>query len=159
MDNVTYRLLDFNDQKQVEAYTEMLDEYMLDPMGGEKKAHNDLEKQQLIEGLNGIPTSRCFFILFKDEYVGFSTCFVNFSTFKIKPYLYVHDIFIRNNFRKYGLGKLLLKHLINYAEENKYCKVTLEVRNDNKVAMSMYHNLGFRDCEPPMYFWTKYLSC
>ena len=48
-----------------------------------------------------------------------------------------------------------LEKLIELAQEREFCKVTLEVRDDNTVAQAMYKELGFADCEPKMHFWTK----
>ena len=104
------------------------------------------------------PSAICFFMLINGERAGIATCFINFSTFKIKPYLYIHDFFIKNSFRGKGLSSKFLSYLIYYSKEHDYCKVTLEVRSDNEVAKHVYNEMGFKDCEPPMYFWTKYIE-
>jgi len=42
--------------------------------------------------------------------------------------------------------------------ERDYCKITLEVREDNEAALALYRKMGFTECEPNMYFWTKTLK-
>ena len=84
-------------------------------------------------------------------------CFVNFSTFYVKPYLYIHDIVVLNEYRGKGIGKALMEMLIIKSIEKGHCKVTLEVREDNTVAQSLYKDLGFEECNPNMLFWTKKL--
>ena len=71
--------------------------------------------------------------------------------------MYIHDVVIHSNFRGKGLGKALLERIIEESEIRGYCKLTLEVREDNTSAMALYKNLGFIECEPNMYFWTKTL--
>jgi RimJ/RimL family protein N-acetyltransferase len=45
-----------------------------------------------------------------------------------------------------GIGKELIKHLINWAKENKAIyKISLRVRTDNQNAIHMYKNLGFKE--------------
>ena len=56
-----------------------------------------------------------------------------------------------------GLGRALLDKIIVIAGERGYCKVNLEVRDDNTVAKELYSSLGFQDTVPPMHFWTKFL--
>jgi ribosomal protein S18 acetylase RimI-like enzyme len=66
-------------------------------------------------------------------------------------------VIVLKEFRGKGLGKALIAKLINISEERGYCKLTLEVREDNQNARQLYQSLGFRDCEPRMYFWTRKL--
>ena len=89
--------------------------------------------------------------------VAMASCFINLSTFKVKPYTYLHDIIVYKNYRNLGIGKALLEEIIRMAEEEGHCKVTLEVREDNASAQQLYKELGFAHCKPPMWFWTKNL--
>ena len=41
-------------------------------------------------------------------------------------------------YRKQGVGEFLLSEIENYAKEKGYCKVNLEVRNDNIKAQNVY---------------------
>lgn len=45
-----------------------------------------------------------------------------------------------------GIGKELIKHLINWAKENKsISKISLRVRSDNQNAIHVYKKLGFNE--------------
>ena len=44
-----------------------------------------------------------------------------------------------------GLGKMMLQHLLQIAKSYKVRSVLLEVRPSNKVAINLYHNLGFNE--------------
>ena len=135
---------------------ELTNHYMTDAMGGAEPL-NKLQQLRLVDGLANHPTAEVYFAVMDGKAVGLASCFVNFSTFQVKPYLYIHDIVVLNEYRGKGIGKALMQHLIELSEERKYCKVTLEVRDDNRVAQALYRSLGFGDCEPPMLFWTKKL--
>jgi ribosomal protein S18 acetylase RimI-like enzyme len=125
-------------------------------MGGGTPLDDKLS-QHLIAGLKAHPASFVLFISLKNEIAGLATCFINFSTFKAKPYINIHDIIVKKEMRGYGLGKALLNKIIAIATERGYCKVTLEVREDNTNAKTLYQSLGFKDTEPLMHFWTKAL--
>ena len=151
-----FKFCDFKNPAHREAYTCLLNQYMSDPMG-DYPLHDAAKQQKLIEGLSGHPTAFVIFIQCEGEFAGFSTCFVNFSTFKIKPYLYIHDVFVKPAFRGRNLGKKLLEKLVSIARERDYCKVTLEVREDNTPARSLYQSLGFDECNPKLFYWEKNL--
>jgi ribosomal-protein-alanine N-acetyltransferase len=55
----------------------------------------------------------------------------------------ITTVAIDKDFRGYGLGQLLLKYAMNYAQSK--CDVmSLEVRVENTVAQHVYTNLGFQ---------------
>lgn len=144
----------FNNPEHTGAFASLLNHYMEDPMGDHEP--HDAEKQlRLIEALENHPTAEVFFVLQDGVYVGMATTFVNLSTFYIRPYLYIHDVVVKHEFRGKGFGKALIKKLIEVSVERGYCKLTLEVREDNPGAQHVYRSLGFEECNPKMYFWTK----
>ncbi|KAA3603956.1 MAG: GNAT family N-acetyltransferase [Calditrichaeota bacterium] len=54
------------------------------------------------------------------------------------------SIFILNNFRSLGIGKILLTSLLEWSMKNPILiKVTLAVFSTNKRAINLYKNLGF----------------
>jgi ribosomal protein S18 acetylase RimI-like enzyme len=135
---------------------ELTNAYMLDTMG-EGLEMPEYVKQKLADALASHPACMILFALADNQYVGIVTCFINLSTFKARPYFYIHDIAVLKEYRGLGIGRKLLEKVIEIANERDYCKVTLEVREDNEKAKHLYKSLGFKDCEPKMYFWTKTL--
>jgi GNAT superfamily N-acetyltransferase len=129
---------------------------MNDPMGECNQA-SGVKADDLIEGLAHHPSSFVLFIEYCDKIIGLTTCFINFSTFRAKSYINVHDIFLEIQYRGKGFGRVLMKEVIAIARLRNYCKVNLEVREDNISAKTLYQSLGFHDTEPSMHFWTKYL--
>lgn len=150
----TYEFCDFENPDHLKALVEMANHYMVDPMG-DAEPLNKLQQLRLVDGLANHPTAEVLFAIIDCRVVGMATCFVLFSTFNVKSYLYIHDIVVLNDYRGNGVGKGLMQKLTDISEERKYCKMTLEVREDNEVAQSLYRSLGYQECDPKMFFWTK----
>ncbi len=154
---IHFAFCDFDNQEHKHALCMLLNHYMSDPMGDHPPLSTQ-EQLRLVNDLKEHPTAEVLFVLHGNRYVGMATTFINYSTFNLKPYLYIHDVVILNESRGLGLGKELINKLIEISEQRGYCKLTLEVREDNASAKSLYSKLGFRECEPRMHFWTKKLS-
>lgn len=153
---LTFEYCDWQNPLHASTFLELLNHYMKDPMGD--YAPLDKEQQnQLLGELANHPTSEVLLMKQGDIFAGMATTFINFSTFKIKPYLYIHDVVVLDTFRGQGLGKALIQELIRISKERGYCKLTLEVREDNPAAQRVYKSLGFDECETRMYFWEKRL--
>ena len=154
--NITFEYCDFENPKHLSALAELLNMYMVDPMG-DAPILNKIHQLRLVDGLSNHPSSLVLFEFLDEEIVAIAVCFINFSTFKVKSYLNVHDFFVHPEYRAKGLGNKLMQELISISKERNYCKITLEVREDNSTAQSIYKKYGFDECEPNMYFWTKNL--
>jgi len=81
---------------------------------------------------------------------GFALYFFSFSTFVGRPGLYVEDLFVRPEFRKRGLGRLLLAHLARVAVDRGCGRMEWSVLNWNETALRVYRAIGAQ----PMDEWT-----
>jgi ribosomal protein S18 acetylase RimI-like enzyme len=156
-DNVSYFFCDYSDAYHRSKLIALINHYIADPMGGGGAPLTADEQGNLLLGLSSHPSSFVLFIGIAKEIVGMVTCFINFSTFKAKPYLNIHDIIVQEEYRGKGLGRKLLEKCIEISRNSGYCKITLEVRDDNINAQYLYKSLDFKDSEPVMHFWTKIL--
>jgi len=154
--NTSFEYCDFENPMHLTALVDLTNHYMADPMG-EAPPLNKIEQLRLVDGLANHPSALVLFILYDGVIVGLATCFIPFSTFNVKPYLYIHDLVVYSDYRNKGLGKALMEKLIELSKERDYCKITLEVREDNFQAQGLYYSLGFEECTPTMLFWTKTL--
>lgn len=147
---------DLNSTEHQNAVFELINEYMKDEMGTGTTLPND-KKNELIKGLSN--NNSCIIFLVTDEihYIGMAVCFEMYSTFILKRSLNIHDFIVHSKYRNLGVGSFLMDSIINYTKEEGFGKITLEVRDDNKNAKNLYKKHGFKDCEPPMNFWVKYL--
>jgi len=154
MDHIVVKQGDINDERDAQAMLTMLAEYMNDPMGGERTLNPELA-QKNIEGLQKQSNYVFFLAYLNGELAGLANCFVNFSTFKAKPLINIHDFSVDPRFRRKGIGEAMLDKITDYCRENDFCKITLEVRYDNDGAQRLYRRKGFAAGEPPYYFWEK----
>jgi ribosomal protein S18 acetylase RimI-like enzyme len=89
-----------------------------------------------------------------------ANCFEGFSSFKAKPLINIHDVYVDNNFRGQGLSHRLLEKIEEYALARGCCKITLEVLAGNHPAKKSYEKFGFQgyELDPELgaaLFWEK----
>jgi GNAT superfamily N-acetyltransferase len=87
-----------------------------------------------------------------DEPAGFAVYFRTFSTFLGVPGMYLEDLFVVPRFRRHGLGRKLLVHLAQIADERGYGRIEWSVLDWNEMAIGFYKSLG----AAPMDEWTVY---
>jgi ribosomal protein S18 acetylase RimI-like enzyme len=132
---------------------------MRDPMEGGQPPSEQV-KRELVPGLRAHPACYVFLAWRDGSPVGFSICFIGFSTFNARPLINVHDIFVDSAVRGLGIGRMLLERIEAKARELKCCRLTLEVREDNLVARGLYRKAGFEEVvsgpeRVPLEFWHK----
>ena len=154
--NVEFEFCDYTNPIHRQNLKDLINLYMADPMGG-SIPHNNETSEELVNGLAANTSNFVLFAKVNKQYIGLITCFINFSTFKAKPYLNIHDVIVIKEYRGKKIGRKLLEKCIDIAKERDYCKITLEVRDDNTAAKSLYKSLDFNEYEPVMHFWTKVL--
>lgn len=147
---------DFTNPQHCNELCNLINEYINGDMGGGTPV-NGFQKLHLLDGLESHPKSIVYFVLLDGKIAGVLVGFMNFSTFMVKPMINVHDVFVKNEYRGKGLGRKLIKKIIEIGKKEDCGKITLEVRKDNKTAQSLYESEGFGNTNPEMYFWTKKL--
>ena len=55
----------------------------------------------------------------------------------------IHNVAVATEFRRRGLGTLLLQQVIAEAKSRQCSRVTLEVRKSNTAAQKLYESMGF----------------
>lgn len=118
-------------------------------------------KQGVSEELEN-PTARFFAAIKNDEVVGY------IGANNIAGEVYITNIAVLPIYRKQGIGELLLSVLLSVSEQENAQFVTLEVRESNQAAISLYEKCGFsafgrrthfyRDPEEDALIYTKYLN-
>lgn len=141
---------DLTNPTHAEAIIDITNAYALDKMGGGKPL-SGFVRENLIEGLKNFSGTRIFLAFDGDEAVGLANCFLGFSTFYAKQLINIHDLAVMPEYRGKGIGQCLLEAVADYARENDFCKVTLEVLPENP-AKRLYEREGF---ESPYLFMSK----
>jgi GNAT superfamily N-acetyltransferase len=99
-----------------------------------------------------VPAAEVILAYAGNEPAGFALYFQTFSTFKGKPGLYLEDIFVKPEFRRHGLGRMLLVRLARIAVERGYGRMEWSVLDWNETALRVYRAAGAR----AMNEWTVY---
>jgi ribosomal protein S18 acetylase RimI-like enzyme len=154
---MTVFLADLTNSAHQTAIVDLLDMYCRDQFGDERPLSAEA-REGLIPGLVKHGGARVFLADVAGEPAGLAICLIGFSTFKARPLLNVHDIAVAPRFRGRGVGRELLAAVKAHARTIGCCKVTLEVRSDNAVAMQAYRRAGFRGTEPETWFWSRPLE-
>jgi len=148
---------DLGNEAHQQAIIQLINVYRTDPMGGELPPIIPELSEQLLLGLQQLPTSFVHLAYETGSYTGMAICFIGFSTFHARQLINIHDLIVLPQSRGKGIGRMLLTSIETKARQMRCCKVTLEVRTDNGVAQHLYKACGFSAGESPMYFWTKTL--
>ena len=151
---------DLGDPVHAEAIVRLLDAFMREPMqGGEPLS--DRAKQELIPRLHAHPACYVLLALSGTTAVGVAVCFLGFSTFNARPLINIHDIFVVPESRGRGVGKQMLDRIETKARQLGCCRLTLEVREDNRIAKALYLKFGFDQARydgSVQEFWVKLLN-
>jgi GNAT superfamily N-acetyltransferase len=98
------------------------------------------------------PGAFCHVAEHDGEVVGLALWFLNFSTWKGRHGIYLEDLFVQPTARGSGLGKALLRNLIEIAKERGYGRVEWSVLDWNTAAQDFYRAIG----AVPMDDWTTW---
>jgi ribosomal protein S18 acetylase RimI-like enzyme len=149
------------DPAHAAAFLELMDAYARDPMEGGAPLP-ERARRELVPALSAHPAHYVFLAYDGPRAIGFSVCILGFSTFEARPLMNIHDIGVLKECRGRGVGRSLLERIELRARELNCCKLTLEVRLDNRPARGLYTKFGFGLVEVgmprvPMEFWQKLL--
>jgi GNAT superfamily N-acetyltransferase len=96
--------------------------------------------------------ARCHVAEVDGEVVGCAIWFLNFSTWRGVPGIYLEDLFVRPTHRGSGLGKALLAELAAVCAERGYARLEWQVLDWNEPSIGFYKSLG----AVPMDEWTTF---
>ena len=84
----------------------------------------------------------CFLALDGDDRItGYAACFFSYHTWSGKS-LYMDDLYVKPEYRKQGIGKLLLEKVIDFAKKEDCSRVKWQVSNWNKNGQEFYRRMG-----------------
>src|SRR5260370_2029657 len=119
------------------AIITMLDAYMRDPMEGGIPMP-EATQPELTPGLRAHPACYVFLAYRVDTPIGFSICFLGFSTFNARPLINIHDIFVESSVRGKGIGRMLLERIETKARGLNCCRLTIEVGEGTQAPRTRY---------------------
>lgn len=147
---------DLENKTHSNAILELTNSYAKDPMGLDGPLKEEVKKK-LIDELKKFPCNLHFIALMDGNPAGVANCVFSFSTFYAAKVINIHDLAVNPSFRSNGIGEALIGAVEKEAIAQDCCKVTLEVREDNR-ARNLYERSGFTYGEPRMFFMEKKLK-
>lgn len=125
--------------KKLATYEKMLDQV---------KATEDT----LLKSIFTNKEANVYFILKHEKEIGFAVTYHQFSTFVGKSGLFLEDIFIDEEERHQGYGKLFFKYLMQVAIENDYERFEWNCLDWNQPSIDFYVSIGAK----PLSEWTTF---
>lgn len=77
-----------------------------------------------------------------DQVAGFALFFTNYSSYTMQPGIYLEDLFVFPNYRRYGVGKALLAELARLAVARGDGRLQWSVLDWNEPAIAFYRRIG-----------------
>jgi [ribosomal protein S18]-alanine N-acetyltransferase len=71
------------------------------------------------------------------EVTGYLCCW------RVVDELHILKVAVLSEYRRHGVGRILLEHALAQARQSGACQAHLEVRQSNLAALTLYKNLGF----------------
>ena len=140
---VAVREADLENDADAQAVVDLVDEYASEPLHGGQSLPAGV-RAELAGNLSSHPTSIVLLAFREERAVGVAVCFRGFSTWSARPLLNLHDLAVTRSMRGHGIGRQLLRAVEERARALGCCKLTLEVRGDNRTAQGLYRSFGFR---------------
>ena len=99
--------------------------------------------------------STIFFVEENNICIGIVQLYITFDSLELAKKIILYDIFVKSEYRKKGIGTILMNVSKNFAEKNNISGIELSTAISNGTAQSLYESLGYeRDTE----FYNYYLS-
>ena len=113
------------------------------------KQESNVEKaNQYIRARLEADESIIFFIKDKERCVGFTQLYPTFDSVRLRKKIVLYDLFICEDYRRKGNGKILMDAAKDYAQLNKFGSIELSTSKGNLDGQSLYESLGYiRDQE------------
>jgi GNAT superfamily N-acetyltransferase len=136
------RPADLNEPSEARAVLDLLDAYARDPMG-DRTGLPPSTRERLIPALKGFRGGLVLLAWQGRRPVGVCVCFPGLSTFRAAPVINIHDLAVLPDARRLGVASRLLRAVEDEARRRGCCKLTLEVREDNRAARTLYARAGY----------------
>ena len=82
-----------------------------------------------------------FFVAEKETIIGIALYYIKYSTWKGKC-IFLEDLIVTEEFRKYGIGKKLFDEVVNVTKEMKAARLEWQVLEWNEPAIKFYKKLN-----------------
>ena len=137
-------------EKDIPAIIELMREfagyeYLLDYL--------EISEEKLYEAMFGEKSFVECLIAFGDEKpVAYALYYLSFASFRGQVGVYLEDIYVTEDYRKHGLGEMMLKQIARTGKENGAVRMDFQVLDWNAPAISFYKKHGAEMNESERHF-------
>ena len=94
------------------------------------------------DGFGAEPKFRVLIAEWNSQAAGYALFYGSYSTWEGRPSLFLEDLFVRPQYRSFGIGKALLAQVARIAQAEQCYGVRWEVLHWNQFAIEFYLRLG-----------------
>ena len=105
----------------------------------------ELNKATLINWIFDRKIANVFFLIYDDKEVGFALYTYNFFIYKGNGSIYLEDIYILEEYRKRGFGKIMFQKICQIAQRNKVYKIEWTCSSNNDNCIQFFNSIGARE--------------
>jgi GNAT superfamily N-acetyltransferase len=87
-----------------------------------------------------------------NEPIGYMTATVDYATWDARPFVHMDCLFLREAFRRGGIGKRLIAALLDFARERRCVLIQWQTPIDNDVGISFYERIGAYSLDKKRFF-------
>jgi ribosomal protein S18 acetylase RimI-like enzyme len=95
---------------------------------------------------------KCLIALDGEKTVAYALFYMNFASFRGQTGVYLEDIYIREDYRRCGLGEMMLKQIARRGKENGALRMDFQVLDWNTPAVEFYKKHGAKMDESERHF-------
>ena len=144
----TVRIANLDDPTDAASVVKMTRTYAQDPMARGEDLPQDIQ-EQMIDVMREHPAFISFLAFEGDDAIGIANCLISLSTFRAQRLINIHDLCVAPDARGTGVSRQLLLTIEEYARENNFAGITLEVKGRNSHARDVYKSMGFLGSRTP----------
>mgnify|MGYP003387213386 CR=1 FL=1 len=113
---------------------------------------NDIKYDDFVDRLNQT-SQKIFVIKDNNQIIGTASVFIEHKFIhKLSNVGHIEDVVVNLEYRKQGIGKLLVDHCVEYAKEKQCYKIILNCASHN---ISFYEKCGFKSKNVEMSLYTE----
>lgn len=105
----------------------------------------DLNKNNLKYWIFDRQLANIFFLMIDNKEIGFALYSFNFSIFEGKSSIFLEDLYVFDEYRNKGFGKIMLQKLCQIALRNKVAKIEWTCPKNNEDCIKFFNSIGARE--------------
>ncbi len=88
--------------------------------------------------------AQIFYVENEKECMGMTQLYTTFDSLELSKKIILYDLYVRSEYRRKGVGHLLMNAAKDYAKKNNITSIELSTAITNTTAQSLYESLGYK---------------